>query len=374
MKKCIGNIRCYKMPYNSTEWQIVRYRSRNLIGIKQHTQNKNRFMLEVNIKALRKRKFITIDEKGEDAIRIALELYAEFKADIKEGYFLEAKSFEDIFKRMLLMKHISLRWRKLQEATYRNHIKQHIGNKNIKDIKPYDIDEVLIQARNKAPATKKGIMNIVKGALKYAQEEKLIKSLPLESRHNIRVNALEQKTLVTNPIEKYQKVHSAIYSVFEDNAAMKCIFLFGLYGRRKSEVLQMKWQHINFKAMQYVIPSSHSKIKTDFVFSLPTEIAEALRGVEATKRGLVFINPRTSKRYTNIQREIMAIRTASGWKEFTFHSMRNLLASTLHARGVNASYISSILGHTNPNTVKQYLTMERTQTIIEEEINSILGV
>jgi len=373
LKKFIDSIQGYKMPYNSTEWKQITYRSRKLIGIKQHKKRANNFMLEVNIKALRKRKFVTIAEKGESGIRIALERYAEFKADIKAGYFVEAKSFEDIFKRMLLMKNISIRWQKMQEATYRNHIKPYIGNKNIKEISSYDIDEVLIRVRSKAPATKKSIMNIVKSVLKYAQEEKIIKVLPLEKRHNISVNALEQKTLVTNPHEKFLKVHSAICSVFADNITMKSIFLFGLYGRRKAEVLQMNWKQIDFKNAQYIIPSTHSKIKTDFVFSLPQEIAATLKQLPQPKRGLIFVNPRTQKRYTNIQREIKAIRAAAGWKEFTFHSMRNLLASTLHARGVNASYISSVLGHTNPNTVKQYLTMERTQTVIEEEINSILS-
>lgn len=362
------------MAYSSTEWKQITYRGSKLIGIKQHKRSKKRFMFEVNIKALRKRKFISIDEKGENGIRTALELYAEFKADIKAGYFVEAKSFEDIFKRMLLMKNISTRWQKMQEATYRNHIKPYMGSKNIKEISSYDIDEVLIKARSKAPATKKGIMSIVKSVLKYAQEDKLIKVLPLENRHNISVNALEQKTLVTNPNEKFIKVHSAIYSVFKDDIAMKSIFLFGLYGRRKAEVLQMDWKQIDFKNAQYIIPSTHSKIKTDFVFSLPKEIATALKQLPQPKRGLIFINPRTRKRYTNIQREIKVVRAVAGWKEFTFHSMRNLLASTLHARGVNASYISSVLGHTNPNTVKQYLTMERTQTVIEEEINSILSI
>ena len=361
------------MPYNSTEWKAVKYRSNKLIGIKQHKKKENSFMLEVNIKALRKRKFITIDEKGENRIRTALDLYSEFKADIKAGYFLEAKSFEDIFKRMLLMKNISLRWQKMQEATYKNHIKQYIGNKNIREINSYDVDEVLIKARSKAPATKKSIMNIVKSVLKYAQDEKIVKILPLENRHNISVNALEQKTLVTNPSEKFMKVHSAIYSVFDDDIAMRIIFLFGLYGRRKAEVLQMSWQHIDFKNAQYIIPSNHSKIRTDFVFSLPQEISAALKQLPQQKKGLIFVNPRTLKRYTNIQREIESIRAVSRWKDFTFHSMRNLLASTLHARGVNASYISSVLGHTNPNTIKQYLTMERTQTVIEEEINSVLS-
>ena len=361
------------MPYSSTEWKAIKYRSRKLIGIKQHKKKANRFMFEVNIKALRKRKFVIIEENGESGVRKAIELYAEFKADIKAGYFVEAKNFEEIFKRMLLMKNISYRWQKMQEATYKNHIMPYIGSKNIKEIRAYDIDEVLIRAKYKAPATKKSIMSIIKSVLKYAQGEKFIKVLPIENRHNISVNALEQKTVVTNPNEKFIKVHSAIHRVFKDDEVMKSIFLFGLYGRRKSEVLQMNWKQIDFKSSQYIIPSTHSKIKTDFVFSLPQEIIAALKQLPQPRRGLIFINPRTQKRYTNIQREIKSIRSAAGWKDFTFHGMRNLLASTLHSRGVNTSYISSVLGHTNPNTVKQYLTMERTQTIIEEEINSILS-
>jgi integrase len=145
-----------------------------------------------------------------------------------------------------------------------------------------------------------------------------------------------------------------------------------LYGRRKTEVLKMEWQHIDLENEQYTIPNINSKIKISFVFSLPSEVIETLKEIKGSRRGLVFKNPNNGKIFTNIHKEIMQVRRVSGWEEFTFHSMRNLLASNLHSRGVSSSHISSILGHTNPNTIKQYLTMERTQTVIEDEINKTL--
>ncbi len=224
----------------------------------------------------------------------------------------------------------------------------------------------------KPPASKKAIMDIIKSVLRYAKEEKIIKNLPLEIRHNIKVNALHQKTLVTNAQSKFIAVHKAITTEFKDNPAMLCIFLFGLYGRRKTEVLKMEWKHIDFVNEQYTIPSNNSKIKISFVFSLPDEIIQALQRIQGIKRGLIFKNGSNNKRYTNIQKQIEIIRYSSKWGDYTFHSMRNLLASNLHSRGVSSSYISSVLGHTNPNTIKQYLTMERTHPIIEEEVNKTL--
>jgi len=359
------------MPYNSKEWERVKHRDNILVGIKKHIKYNTKFMFEINIKSLRKRKFKTYSEH-KNILQTVLADYAEFKADIKKGYFIDAKTFEELFKRMLLIKSVSQQWEQLQRSTFKNHIAQHIGYKNIKDIRVYDIDNVMIKVRAKAPATRKSIMDIIKNVMKYAKEEKLIKALPFETRHNIKVNALQQKTLVTNSQDKFIRIHQAIINTFKDNPIICTLFLFGLYGRRKTEILKMKWEQIDFINNQYIIPAIHSKIKTDFVFSLPQEISLSLKQIHGNKRGLIFKNKHTNKEYTNIHKYIKLIRYKSGWNSFTFHSMRNLLSSNLHARGVSASYISSVLGHTNPNTIKQYLTMERTQPIIEQEINKTL--
>lgn len=360
------------MPFDSKQWQRVKYRGGYLIGIKQHTEAQRRFMFEVSIKKIRRRLFAVIDANGSERYRAALDRYAEFRADIKAGYFIDAATFGEMFARMMAVKSISKRWRNMQEATYRNHIAPYLGDLNLIDIRPHHIDEVKAATVGKAPATIKSIMDIVKATLRNAHEDKIIKTLPLEARHDIKVIAAQQKTIVTDAVGKFKAVHDSINTEFINDPAMRCVFLFGLYGRRKAEVLRMRWEHIDFKTMQYIIPAAHSKVKIDFAFALPDEIAGTLRKINGKRRGLIFKNPRTGKEYSNIHPKIEQVRKASGWINFTFHTMRNLLASMLHSRGVNTSYISSVLGHTNPTTVQQYLSMERVQPLIEDAVNEVI--
>jgi integrase len=360
------------MPFESKQWTRVTYRGGYLVGIKQHTQDLTRFMFEVNIKKIRRRMFTVIDVKGVEQYLLAMEQYATFKADIRAGYFIDAATFSEMFSRMMAVKNISHRWRNMQEAAYRNHIAPYLGDMNLIDIRPHHIDEVKAKVIGKAPATIKGIIDIIKATLRHALEDKTIKMLPLERRHDTKVIAAQQKTIVTDAVGKFRAVYDAINGEFMNDPAMRCVFLFGLYGRRKAEVLRMRWDHIDFKAMQYMIPADHSKVRIDFIFALPDEIAGTLRKINGKRRGLIFKNPHTGKAYSNIHPKIEQIRKSSGWERFTFHAMRNLLASMLHSRGVSTSYISSILGHTSPATVQQYLSMERVQPLIEKAVNEVI--
>lgn len=360
------------MPFNSKEWAAAKYRGQNLIGIKQHKEDPCRFLLEVNIKKIRRRKFVTINESGADLYHAAMDQHATFRADIRAGYFVDAYTFGEVFSQMMAIKSITDRWRTMQTARYYNHVAPFLGGMNVNDIRAQHIDQVSAAARSMKPASQKAIIDLVKATLRHARENKIIKDLPLEARHNVKVIAAQQKTIVTDAQNKFTAVHRAIVTEFANDPAMCCIFLFGLYGRRKAEVLRMEWKHIDFGNGRYLIPGSHSKVKTDFVFTLPDEIARTLRKIKGQRRGLIFKNPTTKGEYSNIHPKYKLIRRSSGWKEFTFHRMRNLLASVLHSRGVSSSHISSVLGHTNPATVLQYLTMERTQPIIEQEINLTL--
>ncbi|MCX6074511.1 MAG: tyrosine-type recombinase/integrase [Campylobacterales bacterium] len=360
------------MPFDSKQWQRVKYRGGYLIGIKQHKDDTRRFMFEVNIKTIRRRMFAVIDAKGAERYILAMDKYATFKADIRSGYFITGATFGEMFARMLAVKDITQKWRKMQESTYRNHIAPYLGDMNLQDIRPHHIDAVKAKANGNAPATIKGIIAIVKATHRQAQEEKIIKTLPLEPRHDVKVIASQQKTIVTDATGKFKAVHDAIVMEFIHDPTIKGVFLFGLNGRRKAEVLRMRWEHIDFNTMQYIIPSEHSKIKTNFSFSLTCEIADTLQKIKGKRRGLIFKNPNTGKEYSNIQSQIERVRKVSGWDGFTFHTMRNLLTSMLHSQGVSASYMSSQLGHTNPNTVLQYLSMERVQPIIETVVNAVI--
>lgn len=362
------------MSYCSQDWKPATYRGQTLTGIKQHKEDGKRFLFDIALKKIRRKKIITIDGSESERYQAAIRAYAEFRADIYEGYYIDPVTFEEMFNRWIALKQPT-RWTQLQAGVYRNHIKRHLGSINLKSILPKDIDRIMIAAKGKAPATRKGIISIVKSVLSFAIDEKIIKILPLEPRHSVTVNAAEQKTIIMEAERIYKSVYQSIVTVYTDHPTWRAIFLFGLSGRRKTEVLSLEWDHISLESRTYTIKAEHSKIKQDLAFTIPADVMEALKEIMPdTPKGLIFINPSTGKAYSDIRSEVQKIRDHSGWVDFGFHRMRNLLSSALYGQGVEAANLSSVLGHTSPETLKQYLTMQRSKSceIVEAAAKKLL--
>lgn len=363
------------MSYRSQEWKPATYRGQNLTGIKQHKDDCKKFLFDVALKNIRRKKIIILDGSESERYQAAIRAYAEFRADIYEGFYIDPINFDEMFSKWVALKPHT-RWTQLQTGVYRNHIKQHIGSINLKNILPKDIDRIMIAAKSKAPATRKGIISIVKSVLGLAHDEKIIKSIPLEQRHRVTVNAAEQKTVILQAGEKFRAVYDSIMRVYADQPTWRAIFLFGLNGRRKSEILSLQWDHVSLESGSYIIKGEHSKIKQDLVFVIPSEVLRALEEIRPNNpKGLIFINPNTGEAYTDIRSQVQKIRECSGWREFGFHRMRNLLSSALFGAGVEAANLSSVLGHTSPETLKQYLTMQRSKSceIVEKAAQKLLS-
>ena len=69
---------------------------------------------------------------------------------------------------------------------------------------------------------------------------------------------------------------------------IRTIFIWLLHGRRKGEVLNIKWDDIDFEKNIYTIDSSISKIKKTLQFSLTDTLITALKEYGIKSRGLVF--------------------------------------------------------------------------------------
>lgn len=362
------------MPYRSQDWKPAIYRGQTLTGIKQHKDDYNKFLFDIALKKIRRKKIIIFEGSESERYQAAIRAYAEFRADIYEGFYIDPVTFDEMFNRWIALKPPT-RWTRLQAGVYRNHIKRHIGGPNLRSILPKDIDRIMVGIKTKAPATRKGVLSIVKSVLGLALDERIIKSLPLEKRHSVTVNAAEQKTVIMEAGEKYRAVHESIITVFADQPTWRAVFLFGLNGRRKSEILSLQWDHVSLESKTYLIKGEHSKIKQDLAFSLPLEVAKALEEIRPNDpKGLIFKSSRTGKRYSDIRSQVQKIRDHSGWNEFGFHRMRNLLSSALFGAGVEAANLSSVLGHTSPETLKQYLTMQRSKSceIVESAAQKLL--
>lgn len=72
---------------------------------------------------------------------------------------------------------------------------------------------------------------------------------------------------------------------------------------------------------------------------------------------MVFKSPRGGQ-YGDISDHVSAVTKDSGIEEFGYYWMCNLAVSALSSQGVDAIHLSALLGHTDTNTVKQYLSLQ----------------
>lgn len=146
-----------------------------------------------------------------------------------------------------------------------------------------------------------------------------------------------------------------------------------LTGLRKREVLDARWEHIDFEARTWFVPHTKSgKPRTvqlsdtlvGLLRSVPRREGEA--GAEAGAEW-VFASPKTGKPFVSIFYAWDTARKKAGIPEVRMHDLRHTFASLL----INSSYelydVMSALGHTQMRTTMRYahLSRERKRAAVE---------
>ncbi len=237
------------------------------------------------------------------------------------------------------------------ENYYNLHIKPTIGSMKISDVKPVHINTIMDSIASLSLRSQKTSYEIMNPMFARAVSDGAIKVSPVTEDHRVMRSQKTEKRKVTDAVRKYKKVHKAIMKVYYDNPHHRALFLFGFEGRRKTETLLLRWQDIDLDDKTYTIIAEHNKVGEDMNYSMSDELVAALREF-ADSEGKVF-------NITWIADATKKIRIESGIKEYTYHWMRNLAVSALSTTGMNLVDLSAILGHTSPDTLRQYLDMQR---------------
>jgi len=250
---------------------------------------------------------------------------------------------------------------------YDKYIRDTLGSKKVRDVKPAMMTRFNSTISHLSPRTQKTAYELLNPIFNIAIEDEIIDRSPVKQSHIPKRKQLEEKKIVIDAVSKYKSVHSAIHQVFgtdelitfEDDTTLQCnidphykaLFLFGFYGRRKTEVLDLQWNDINFELNTYRVKAESSKVNIDMVFQLPDDVKNALLDFQDNS-GRIF-NVR------HIERHYKKIRKVTDINEFTFHWMRNLSVSALSSMGVEITHLSAMLGHTDSGTIRKYLSLQR---------------
>jgi len=249
----------------------------------------------------------------------------------------------------------------------------HLGKKKIEKIREMDIQNILnkMAKQGLSPRTRKSVMEVLNPLFKFAVTNKYLRDNPTLG---ITVKVPSQKKIVTNATDLFKKVYAGINAYYHDNPYYKALFLFGFTGRRKGEILNLKWENIDFTHNYYWIEDT----KTDATqkYQLPPYLIEPLHAIKDDRKGLVFKSPITGKKIINIDRQMRQLKKFLELDTLSMHYMRNILVSALAEQGIEAITLSGILGHKDPNTINKYLSINhyKSSQIGLNRVDDILDV
>jgi len=250
-------------------------------------------------------------------------------------------------------------WLNIKKSHYQKHIKPKIGNKKVTTIRQMHIKSIIQDIKDKgfSSRTQKTTLEVLNPVFKSAIANRIISFNPCDS---IVVTRPKTKKKVQQASLLLKDIYDAIMNTFKDDIFFKALYLFALQGRRKSEILTMKWKNIDFDNMLYTLPQT--KNGEEQTFMLPDIVAELLLSLESNQIDYVFESPSNPNEHIkNIQAQTNKLKKALDNKDFGIHYLRNVVVSAMAEQGVSAAHLSAALGHSNLYTMEKYLSINYTK-------------
>jgi len=141
-------------------------------------------------------------------------------------------------------------------------------------------------------------------------------------------------------------------------AAVAAVRLMILTGARRSEILTLKWDYIDWKYRELRLPDSKTGPKTIVLSAAALMVLEDLQ-----KRGVVseWVIPgrRPNSHLVDIMQPWREIRAAAGIENLRLHDLRHSYASAGARAGLSLPVIGALLGQSQVGTTERYSHLAR---------------
>ncbi len=245
------------------------------------------------------------------------------------------------------------RWTRTKRGFYDKYIEPKLGRKKVADIRQMHIKELVVSLEKKglSKRTVKQVIEVLSPAFDELVANRVIDFNPCMG---VKVKREKTKKIVAHATDELKRITKAIYDTFGDDPFYLSLYLFALQGRRKSEILNLKWKDVDADNGYYILRDTKSG-KTQKLY-LPDVIKEQLLKFWGAGGEYVFTSRITGKQLSNIEKQTKKLKEVLGG-DFSLHYLRNVIVSAMAEQGLDAIYLSGALGHSSPTTILKYLTM-----------------
>lgn len=297
-------------------------------------------------------------------LKTANKLRLDILEELESGHSLKniKKNLNDLFKEYLELRKntVTDTYLYASEKNYDKYLKDVIGSKQPKDITTAMCQKIIndILDSGRAPQTAKSIKEIIVAIYKFLPElgikniENIGRAIKIPKFDNTRVIELTE--------DENKKLFEAIFK-YKD-IKIRTIFIWLLHGRRKGEVLNIRWEDIDFHNNIYTIDSKISKINKTFQYSLTDTLIEALKEYGIKESGLVFessVKPGQTIGKCGMDYHWNKIRIATGLANLNMHDLRHVVGGYGVNNGFTLEVVGKTLGHTTANMTQRYSKVHR---------------
>ena len=264
------------------------------------------------------------------------------------------------------------------------HAKPAFGDFELPDISSASLNGFVSKNRKKGKAKQKkdgqlsektlrDIMAVIKSALRFAAEEKLLDDIPIltviyprDKKKEMRVFTKDEQAA----LESYLRV--------DMNASKLGIFICLYTGLRIGEICSLRWRDISLENLTLTVNSTLQRLQTLGPSAAKTKLTETEPKSSSSKRTIPLpgflakmlhaFRPRNQNAYvlTGNAAKFIEPRTyhnhfkahlaAASIKDASFHSIRHSFATRCVEAGFEIKSLSEILGHANVNiTLNRYV-------------------
>jgi integrase len=263
-----------------------------------------------------------------------------------------AQTVADLAERFLA-EHVATKTKPSTAIEYRRLIERYVlpavGRKPVREVTRADVSRLHHVHRTKPYAANRTLAVLSKMfALAEKWGERADGSNPC--RHVEKYGEHKRERMLS--ADEFGRLADALKAPGRSPYIVAAIKLLVFTGARLSEILNLKWEWIDFERAEARLPDSKTGAKT-LHFPVPAMAVLAdLPRVEGNP--YVIVGQVTGARLVNLEKPWRAIRKAAGLNDVRLHDLRHAFASVAASSGMGLPIIGKMLGHTQAATTHRY--------------------
>ena len=239
------------------------------------------------------------------------------------------------------------------EGTYRNHVKVSLGKFKLDKLTTTDVAGIHRKMRA-TPRAANHVVDFIGSLYKQARVQKIVPP-DCNPCAGIRRWKIEHRERLLSREEVFrlgQVLQDAEAAGLAGPFAVAAIRLLLVTGRRRNEILTLKWSDLDFERKLMRLQDTKTGAKTFGLNPAAQDVLSEVPRVEGNP--YVIVGDRPGHHLVNLQKPWKRIRKAAGLDDVRIHDLRHTFASYLASGGASLLVIGKLLGHTQAQTTARY--------------------